>query len=385
MAKSDIVKKDWVAQFQLVGKPVINDFTFDIDKQSAKSNYIYNKMRLGVDCGSEYGTVYCESIGGYSPDNPFPIYARDKEDFSTQIVVDWEDRFDSDTIDQVSDLNKFTVGLEKKSDGNTYYQDFLSEYDAIAYIQEHLTPDMVVNVKGTLKYSLYEGKTQIRKEFKSIALSKAEPENYRATFQQSILIDGDSASLTKDNIDTDKGVMYVNARVLDYLKEYNGEEVRGQFPFVVRLEQEMPFGNQELCKKRFNHTYKVKKGITQVNMEGVFIESGAAVQATKEDIPDDIMELVDLGYYTMEEALAKCSTNGNRERRMVLKKPQIKMVGDEDNKIPNPQMFTERYTEEDLLLDCFKSGAGVKQDDNVLPWDEEDSSNEDSSWLDELV
>ena len=173
--------------------------------------------------------------------------------------------------------------------------------------------------------------------------------------------------------------MYVDARVLDYLKEYNGVEVRGQFPYNKQFEFEMDFGNQEQCKKIVNKLFKVKKGITQITFEGVFVEGGATVQATWDDVPDDIKELVEMGIYDEEEALAKCSANGSRERRMVLKKPMIKLVG--DDKIPTLQKFDERYTEEDLVLDCMKA----KDDgDSLIDDVDGDSSDDSMDWLNDL-
>jgi hypothetical protein len=261
----------------------------------------------------------------------------------------------------------------------------LSAYDAIAYIKEHLTEDMVVNVKGNLKYSTYNDNTQVRKNITSIVLSKVDDStNYKAAFTQTILIDKDSASLKADNIDKDKGVMYISARVLDYVKEVNGVEVKGQHPYHKRFEFAMDFANEAACKKIMEKLFKVKKDVTQITFEGEFVEGGAVVTATWDDIPDDIKELVEMGVYTEEEALAKCTANGGRERRMVLKKPQIKLVG--DDKTPVIQKFEQRYTEDDLTLDYLYDNKSKKSDDDKPPFDVEDESTEDDSmsWLNNL-
>lgn len=379
-----IVRKDWVSNFTCIGKPVINDYTYKIDEHSEKSNWVYNAMNLGVNCGEKHGTVYMELMGGYSQENENRIYAHAKnedgsDNFEQQLVIAWEDRFNDDILEEVGDLSFLTVGLEKTSTDKTFYKKFLSAYDAIAYIKEHLTEDMVVNVRGNLKYSTYNDVTQVRKNITSIALSKVDdPSKFKATFTQSILIDKDSASLKPENIDKDKGVMYVNARVLDYVKEVNGVEVKGQYPFFKQFEFGMDFSNQAACKKIMDKIFKVKNGINQINFEGEFIEGGAVVTATWDDLPEDIKDLVDMGVYTLDEALTKCTANGSRERRMVLKKPQIRLVG--DDKTPVIQMFTERYTEEDLILDCMN----VKDDDEP-PFDTDEEESEDSmSWLENL-
>lgn len=383
--KKVITKSDWTSSFMLIGKPVINDFSFKIDERSDKSNWVYNALNLGIDCGEAHGNIYAELMGGYSADGENKIFAHgkkddDSDDFQKQIVVDWQDRFNDEVLEEIGDLSFITVGLEKTSEGKTFYKKFLSAYDAIAYIKEHLTEDMVVNVKGNLKYSTYNGNTQVRKNITSIVLSKADdPSKYKATFTQTILIDKDSASLK--NIDKDKGIMYVDAKVLDYLKEYNGIEVKGQFPYNKQFEFAMDFSNEAACKKIMDKLFKVKKGITQATFEGEFIEGGAVVTATLDDLPEDIRELVEMGVYTEEEACAKCTANGSKERRMVLKKPQIKMVGNEDSKVPVVQKFEERYKEEDLVLDYLFAN----KDTEVEVYDEEESVADDSmSWLDQL-
>jgi len=292
--------------------------------------------------------------------------------------VPWEDRLKEEVLEEIGDLSFITVGLVKTDKGKTFYNKFLSAYDAIAYVKEHLSEDMVVNVKGNLKYSSYNDTIQVRKNITSIVLSSVDdPSKYKATFTQSILIDKDSASLKKDNIDMDKGVMYVNARVLDYVKEINGVEVKGQYPYAKMFEFAMNFENEKQCKTIYEKLFKVKKDVTQITFEGEFVEGGAVVTATLDDLPDDIRDLVEMGVYTEEEACAKCTANGNRERRMVLKKPYIKLVG--DDKVPVVQKFEERFTEDDLVLDCMKG----KKDGESMD-DAEESEDGDLDWLSKL-
>ena len=384
MEKKVITKNDWVSNFNLVGKPIINDYTYKIDEKSEKSNWVYNALNLGVDCGEKHGTVYAEMMGGYSEENENRIYAHGKkddgsDDFSTQLIVAWEDRFNDEVLEDVGDLSFITIGLEKTNEGKTYYKKFLSAYDAIAYIKEHLTEDMVINVRGNLKYSSYNDVVQVRKNITSIALSKAEDSSkYKATFTQSVLIDKDSASLK--NIDKDKGIMFVDTRVLDYVKEVDGIEVRGQYPYKKQFEFAMDFSNEAQCKKIYEKLFKIKKDITQTTFEGDFVEGGAVVTTTLDDLPDEIRDLVEMGVYTEEEACAKCTANGNRERRMVLRKPMIKLVG--EDKTPVVQKFDGRFTEDDLYLDYLHKNT----DDNKPPFDTKEESGSDNSmdWLNSL-
>lgn len=385
--KNVITKSDWVSNFTLIGEAKVNDYTFKIDEHSNKSSWIYNSMNLGIDCGEKFGTVFADLMGGYSEDRENIIYVHGKDDngsddFGQTFTVDWEDRLNDEVLESVGDLCFITVGLEKTTAGKTYYKNFLSAYDAIAYVQEHLEDGMVVNVRGRLQYSIYNDNVQVRKTIQSIVLSNVDDSSkYVARFTQSVLLDKDSASL-KD-VDKDKSVMYVNARVLDYLKELNGVEIRGQYPYNVTFEFPMDLTKQETCKKIYEKLLKVKKNVRQVTFEGEFVEGGAVVQTSWEDVPDDIKDLVEIGVYSKEEALQKCSANGSRERRMLLKKPHIKLVG--DDKTPVIQVFDDKYTEDELIID---TGA-AEEDEEEVPFDEDKSSNESSdddsmSWLDEL-
>ena len=380
-----ITRENWTSNFTLIGTPKISEeYSFKIDERSSKSNWVYNSMNLGIDCGERHGVVYAEMMGGYNEENENKIYAHGKkddgtDDFDKQMIISWEDRFKDEVLEDIGDLSFITVGLVKTNTGKTFYNKFLSAYDAIAYIKEHLTEDMVLNVKGNLKYSSYNDTVQVRKNITSIVLSNADdPSKYKATFTQTILLDKDSTSLKKEGIDKDKGIMFVNARVLDYVKEINGVEVKGQYPFSKQFEFAMNFENEKQCKTIYEKLFKVKKGVTQITMEGEFVEGGAVTTVTLDDLPDDIRDLVDMGVYTEEEACARCAANGNRERRMVLKKPSIKLVG--EDKTPVVQKFEERYAEEDLVLDCMNSK------DDKAQFDTEEESGDDSSmdWLNAL-
>lgn len=383
-ASKNIKRENWVSNFTLIGKPKINDYTFKIDEISEKSNWRYSSLNLGVDCGEKFGVVYCEMMGGYSEEGSSVIYAHGKNDdgsdnFEEQIIVDWDDRNNEEILETIGDLSFITVGLEKTDKGKTFYKKFLSAYDAIAYIKEHIDEDTVVNVKGTLKYSTYNDKTQCKKVINSIALSKADDvSKYAARFTQSMLLDKDSASLK--TVDKEKGIMYIDARVLDYVKEINGNEIKGQYPFSKQFEYIFPdLSNAEQCKKIMDKLFKVKKGITQATFEGDLIEGGAVVTATLDDIPDDIKELIECGVFTEEEALVKCSSNGNREQRMIIRKPMIRLVG--DDKQPVAQIFPEKYTEEDLVFDFNNSQEVEKAESGTTATV---ATSDDMSWLDNL-
>ena len=316
MGKKTITRDNWMSSFTLIGVAKVNDFTFKLDEKSEKSSWCYNSLNLGIDCGEKHGVVYTELMGGYGIDSENVIFAHGKkndgsDDFDQQIQVAWDDRNNEEVLENIGDLCFLTVGLETTSKGKTYYKKFLSAYDAIAYINEHLEDGTVVNVRGTLRYSVYNDNVQVRKIIQSIVLSKVDDvSKYGARFTQTLLLNSESAALKGDHIDKDRGVMFVDARVLDYVKEIDGVEIKGQYPFKKTFEYQMDFTKPEVCKKIMEKVFKIRKDVTQITFEGMFVEGGAVVTATLDDIPDDIKDLIECGVYTEEEALARCSTSG---------------------------------------------------------------------------
>ena len=404
MAKKDktnnLVKTEWVQRFNLVGEAKINDFTFKIDEKSEKSDWVYNSINLGIDCGEEYGTVYCELMNGYGSERDNVVYVCGKKedgsaDFSNSYTIAWEDRFDEDILKDIPDIMFITVGLEKTDKDKTYYKKFLTGYDAIAYMHENLTTGTVVNVSGNLRYTLYNGTLQCRKEINSIALSGATPDKYHATFTQTMLLDKDSC--TKTSLDKDKSVLMVDAYILEKFKEYNGHDltekgkIKGgqfvplkrtfEFPVDIKTDK-----GKEKAAMILNKLFKIKKGVTQITFDGKFVETGATVQATMDDVPPDIKEFIEMGIYSEEDALAACSENGSRERRMMILRPTIRMVGEEGEKKPVIQRTDEKFTDDDLILDCLVPVEEDEEEDEV-PFDEEveeASETSDDDWLSAL-
>ena len=387
--KTPLSKTNWTQQFTLVGKAIVNDYTFKLDEHSNKSDWIYNQLNLNVDCGEHSGKVSAEMMGGYGSErNNNVIYVHGKnednsDDFKNQYTIDFVDRFDESILEDIGDLCFINIGLEKDVHDKTVVKRFLTPYDAIAYVSENLEDGMVINVRGQLRYQLYNGNVQCRKEINSIFLSKAEPDAYRASFVQTMLLDKDSAG--KSTIDKDKKVMYVNAYILEKFKEFNGWDltengkVKGGIFVPLRKTFEFDLNGKEPTQtaKLIDKVFKVKKGVTQITFEGEFVETGAAITATEDDLTDDVKDMIDCGFYTLEEALTKCSTNGARERKMMILKPQIRMVGDDDNKTSQVQIFKEQFEEEDLQLDCLVPRE--TEDDDEVPFEEAMNAPEETN------
>ena len=376
------------AAFNLIGRVKVTDKTFNLDN-SYDSGWTDNSMYVGVDCGNG-NTVYAEMRSGFFPDkdNVIRAYSKDEKDDagkSKSVEIAWEDRLDESLYDSISDSSFLTVGVEKDVKDKTVYKKFLTAYDAVEYLNEHLEDGMIVNVKGTIGYSEYEGNVSTKKEITSIVLSKIDDEaDFKATFSQTILVD--SKSIGKKN--DDKGTMELAAYVVDYVgkPKINGEKIEVKknvtYPktFEVAINE-----NPEITAKMLQRFFKPKKGkITEITVTGNLVEGGSTVNITEDDIPDDIKELIEMGLYSEEEAEKKIAVgNGNRERRMIIVKPDIIYVGTGDDRKPTVAFEDGKYDEDDLYFyeQALLDAGAEPSSDNDTDSESEETSSEDDDLL----
>ncbi len=376
------------AAFNLIGRVKVTDKTFNLDN-SYDSGWTDNSMYVGVDCGNG-NTVYAEMRSGFFPDkdNVIRAYSKDEKDDagkSKSVEIAWEDRLDESLYDSISDSSFLTVGVEKDVKDKTVYKKFLTAYDAVEYLNEHLEDGMIVNVKGTIGYSEYEGNVSTKKEITSIVLSKIDNEaDFKATFSQTILVD--SKSIGKKN--DDKGTMELAAYVVDYVgkPKIDGEKIEVKknvtYPktFEVAINE-----NPEITAKMLQRFFKPKKGkITEITVTGNLVEGGSTVNITEDDIPDDIKELIEMGLYSEEEAEKKIAVgNGSRERRMIVVKPDITYVGTGDDRKPTVAFEDGKYDEDDLYFyeQALLDAGAEPSSDNDTDSESEETSSEDDDLL----
>lgn len=363
--KKDLVKKNWTARFSVRGRVRLSKYTYTLDQESQNKGWISNKLNLGIYCGPEIGTVYTKAWGGYSGQGESTIWVHGKDedgrdDFKNFYQIDWEDRFDKSVLNELGDLCFKTVAIEKDVHGKLVQERFLSEYDMIAYLNENLTDDMCVSISGNLEWQMHNGTLYLNKNITNMYLVEDDPDKYHATFTQTMLITKDSFG----ELDKDKGIYYIDAYVLEKFKEFNGHNLcdkahpKGQFvPLQYTFEYEPP-ADKTKAVKAIKALFKPKKGVTQITFNGDFVCSGATIQASLDDVPDDIKEMIEMGIYDEDEVLAQCADNGSTENRCLLRSPKINKVvqNDGETKTLVPQIFPNEYEDEDLELDFLNEG-----------------------------
>ena len=398
MAKNELMPlKKGKASFTLIGKAKINDYTFDLDHEY-DSGWTSNNMNIGIDCG-DGNVVYAEMSGGYFPakynrDNKVYVHGvkvddngKNVDDYENTFTIDWDDRNDSSILETIGKGCFITVGIEKDEKGNTFYKDFLTEYDAVQYLSEHLTDETVVNVKGVIAYETDGEKVYIKKKINNIALSKAESDKFKATFVQTILLD--DGSIGKP--DKEKNTIPMSVYVVDYIgkPKINGQKIEVKKNFAIPVNMEFGIGeNAELAAKQLSKFFKAKKNeIIEMTVEGNLVEGGSIVNITTDDIPDDIKELIEMGFYSEEEALAKCAVgNTSREKRMIITKPSITYIGEGDNRKPTVSRDDKKYKPTDLqffsaYLATLDLDNPSDNNDNGVNDDTDSSGNDEDAFM----
>ena len=397
MAKKEKEKtplKKGVSQFNIVGKAKVNDNTFTLDTESQTSDYIYSRASIGVDTGN--GVVFSSLMGGYfaTKDNVVYVHGTKKDDdgrtvadYDNRFTIDWDDRFDDDILETVADDCFIKVGIEKDNKGKTYVKKFLSAYDAIEYLSEHLTDGTVVNISGNIQYQYYNDSVSVQKNIKTIYLSTKEEKDFKSEFRQTILLDTDSI----DKFDKEKNTYPINCYVVDYVGKIDGTEIKQNVVmpktmYFDVLDENNPDKTKKLLDKYFKPSKKNK--ILEIGVIGTFAEGGVISTATLDDLDDDIKDMLELGMLTEEEALAKY-TNGNVERRMVIKQFITRNEGDAENKKLVIMRDEDKYTADDFVFvsQFIDTDDDEDEDDdvNTVGETETDSNDDDEDWLKDLL
>jgi hypothetical protein len=373
--------KKGVNKFEFVGEVKINDYTFSIDVQSSKSDWVYNTLNLGVKCNETMG--YSQIMAGYGSerDNVLKVHGKDKDgkdDFKKKFKIAWEDRFDEDILETIGRMKFTTVGLEKDDKDKLIIKKFLSGYDAVEYIKEHLKDGDLVRVKGNIVHSIYNDKTQQKREISSIYLITPQkdkegndiPVEQSATFEQTILVDKESVFFDKE-----RNTWVVNARVLDYMKEWNGREIKNKQertqPYNVQFDLSISNATPEQIENMAKKYFTPKKGWTELRVKGDIFEGEVTKEVTEDDITDEFKEHIACGLMTKEEVLGQMASTGAKDKRLIIR--GVVFYKDKNDKMV--LAYTpDSYVDEDFIFDFMSE---VNEDSETVIADDSQMSDDE--------
>lgn len=373
----------------VVGKVKINENTFSGVTDSKNSDFKYVRVNLGIQT-SKTNTIYGEIMGGYSPSNPV-IKAQGKGENATKMEINWSDRKNEKILASVADFNLLKGGLVKKEDGTVETTSFLNAIDFHDYLKENLVNDMEVIVSGSFEFSEYNGDAQRKFNIQRIAIpyqKKGEdgellPVEYRANFAQTILLDEDSFKKIS-KADKDAGAFTVSAYGVSYVSKKDGKPFQKNVAFELPIKVKINEDNFEKMSKIADKLFKIKKGtVRELIIEGTIVEGYDEQEISDKDIEmsDEIKELIELGFYSEEEAKQKLTVRGNKVKDLVFTRPFIQKDKDNGNQIIMP-IDDKKYTPADLIVDV------IEEDKNPLDESADAPSNDDGgtddSWMDAL-
>lgn len=322
----------------------------------ANSGFIYNSINLMLDVGNG-NSVKVENFGGHFPkdhDKKTKIYLN-KENWSDgQIELAFEDR-DNETIlkklePQISDSNYFKVGMEfGKGDKYPIIEKFLSEYDMIEYINEHLQDGDIISVSGSLEPNVYNGNVSknyvikyISKRKESVLKNKLDEgqkieDLFYANFTETLYFTENSVGRK----DRESGLIPVTGYSYDYLRQVDGNDFKKSkiIPVAYWIE------NQKMKKYLSPSRGKVNK----LTVDGHIVNRSKQKKLNFEELDDDVKELVNDGLLTKEDAIGKATVYGGYESKRYIDTITI-YTKEKDESVVQDVQYDKNFFDDDSVI-----------------------------------
>lgn len=147
---------------------------FQINAKSSNDKF-YSQMTISLNCGKD--RLSFAQLKGYADQGKEKgFYVHNKNNFADAWWIDYQDRAFEPALEDVSPRDYILVGLERatNAEGHTYtiYKRFLSAYDAVNYIYEHIKDKMELKISGDITYTVGKnGEIYENKSIKKIILA----------------------------------------------------------------------------------------------------------------------------------------------------------------------------------------------------------------------
>lgn len=362
-------KKQTYGNFEAVG--FIQGLSDDSFKKNLRGknnpSWVYSRMNLRLV--DEAGKNFFISVqDGYSEVNGKDIYVADKE--NNPLVIKFGDRTNAPVLAAINDNGFIQVGIKREKqtneDGKEFmgwtYNKYLTQYDLITFLSGVLQDGMKVKISGSVKFTEYNG--NINREFtikRMFFLGADDTTPTAFKFTQNILID-------EDSLDKSKFEETLTATVLGKVYQKKKKGVYEVFPveYVIRATPE----NKEKVVRMMDKFFTVPTGkLRRINVEGLYNIGYIQSAMTEADLPDEALELIEMGAYTKEEILSR-SANRTKVDEMEIKRPVV-LRGDK----PTVDMSDDEFE----FADLENLEIAIEQ-----PIIVEENENNDLSFLDDL-
>lgn len=335
----------------LVGKVKLTENSFSGDQLSEKNKdnpWAYRRANFGIET-ADGNVVYVQLSGGYHAKAKAPVaYSQDKD--YQQVQVPWANRKLEDVIESLNPYKLLRGGLTKDGD-KLKIEKFVSGWDLYEYLEEHLQNEMWVTVRAEAEYREYKDEVSHNFEVQSVFLYEGkkvegveEPVKTGFTkLTQTVFLNTDSFKrVTKE--DKESGQVLIQAFVPQYVGKLNGKEIKKTIPYPMPIYVPLNTEKPEQTEAILNKMFKVKKDtLRELTIECAVVEGFESSEPNSKDVSlsSEVQELIALGLYTEEEAKSTASVRGNKIRKFVFTRPNLRK--DKDSGSIILPMYDDKY------------------------------------------
>ena len=335
-------------RFNFVGTPMFpkadakRPFVKEIEKNGTKML----SLNFGVK-ESDNNMAFVETFGSEQK------VIKTKHTDNEAIEVKWEDRFDEEIVKIVSNLRKTTVDLGEDFGGR---KEFLSTYDAIAFLKENLTNYKgKICVTGQMKKQWYKDKYFDKFEMQSIYAVDSEKKN-RLTVIADIYYNKESVD--KDDWKSDKKIA-INGYIPQYINKDEGTKyIPHRFVFNASKYDENNEKHMALLDYKLKYIDISNKNMQHLQWECVLINGAETVEFDESQLTKAQKEQIELGIRKLEDFRPTGSIFGDRITEYRLFDP--KLTGDFADGLVDTEMSAKEFEE-----DIYVPAADEKLDDVV--------------------
>lgn len=377
------------SSFEIIGVVRLykNDGSFSMD-ETFSSGWTQRKASFSIHTvdGNSFNV---QLMGGYNINDTDPTISanhreeKDANGKAVRLFIPWDERNDEHWLDEVSSFNLVNVGIVRDDKDHNIVKSFVSGYDAVEYLQEHLTDGMVVRCRGNIVWSEYDNVVRLQRNITSIYRVDYEEDKFCSTFRQGVLVNSDSIV----KFDKENSVVEIMAYVIDYLSKVtigSGDDkstykVGKNIAYLTKFLFDVP-KNVDI-KTTMSTLQKYlkpkKKGVfNEVIVNGYFVEGSVTQSATIDDLNDDIKELIEAGFMTEEDALGQLTVGTRqKERELHIKNPAIRLVKKEGEPDKAVVLWTpEKYNDVDIVTYSEIESQYIVDDDeepDTVPFSED--------------
>ena len=313
--------------------------TINFPKAESKRPFLKTFTKDGIEMASmTFGVQesknnigFVECFGSVPKNKKIKSYDSD----GNQIEIEWDDRFNEDSIKAVASFRKNIVNLGEDFGGR---KEFISQYDAILYLKENL-PNYKgkICVTGQMQKQWYEDKFYDKFQIQNVYAVDDEHKN-RLSITADIYYNKESVDMSDWK---EEKKIYINGYIQQYINKDEGTKYVPQtFVFNGSKYDENNEKHKKLLDYKMKYVKCDKKKYHHLLWECVVLNGNEEVDFDESQLTAAQKEQLELGIRTLEDFRPNGSIYGERVTEYRLFEPSLIKSGNDD--------FTEGFIDCDM-------------------------------------